>query len=79
MANELKKECGVGYYWCNTDNKCKPIQEDAHVGLVGGTPTNNAGGGQIDGIGVGPHGEPGVNMKKKRKVIPFGMFVRKQK
>jgi len=29
MANEFKKECGLGMYWCNTDNKCKPIQEDA--------------------------------------------------
>lgn len=28
MTNELKKECGVGMYWCNTDKKCKPIQED---------------------------------------------------
>lgn len=28
------------------------IEEDA--------PTNNAGGGQVDGIGVGPKGEPGV-------------------
>lgn len=27
MSNELKKECGVGYYWCNTDKVCKPIQE----------------------------------------------------
>jgi len=59
--------------------KSEPIREDGHVGLVGGTPTNNVSGGDIDGIGVGPKGEPGVNMKKKRKVIPFGMFVRKPK
>lgn len=32
------------------------ISEDA--------PTNNAGGGQIDGIGVGPKGEPGVRRSK---------------
>ena len=69
MANELKKECGLGYYWCNTDNKCKPIQEDA--------PVNAVGGGQIAGVGVGPQGEPGVNMKKKKKVIPFAIFTRK--
>lgn len=25
MANEFKKECGEGMYWCNTDKKCKPI------------------------------------------------------
>ena len=27
MANEFKKECGEGMYWCNTDMKCKPIEE----------------------------------------------------
>jgi hypothetical protein len=26
MANELKKKCGAGMYWCNTDKKCKPIE-----------------------------------------------------
>ena len=31
MANEFKKECGVGMYWCNTDQKCKPMQEDARI------------------------------------------------
>ena len=25
MANEFKKECGEGMYWCNTDKKCKHI------------------------------------------------------
>jgi len=71
MANELKKECGLGMYWCNTDNKCKPIQEDASVNTVGG--------GQIAGVGVGAQGEPGVNLKKKKKVVPFKSFLlRKQ-
>lgn len=32
--------------------------EDAGV-----VPTNNAGGGNIQGIGVGPKGEPGVSKK----------------
>jgi hypothetical protein len=27
MSNELKKECGKGYYWCNADKVCKPLQE----------------------------------------------------
>jgi hypothetical protein len=27
MSNEFKKECGKGYYWCNTDKVCKPLQE----------------------------------------------------
>ena len=47
----------------------KPVEEDS--------PTNAAGTGAIAGLGVGPQGEPGVNMKKKKKVIPFAMFVRK--
>jgi hypothetical protein len=49
----------------------QPVNEDA--------PVNVAGTGNIAGLGVGPQGEPGVNMKKKRKVIPFAMFVRKTK
>lgn len=68
MANELKKECGLGYYWCNTDNKCKPIQEDA--------PVNAVGGGQIAGVGVGPQGEPGVT--KKKKPMLFSSFLRRK-
>ncbi len=28
---------------------------------------NSVGGGGIDGIGVGPKGEPGVRVKKKKK------------
>ena len=35
------------------------IEEDA--------PTTSAGSGQVHGIGVGPHGEPGVDPKKKKK------------
>ena len=68
MANEFKKECGVGHYWCNTDNKCKPMQEDA--------PTNSVGGGQIAGLGVGPQGEPGI--KRKKKVASFISFMRRK-
>jgi hypothetical protein len=70
MANELKKECGLGMYWCNTDNKCKPMQEDA--------PVNAVGGGQIAGVGVGAQGEPGVNQKKKKKVVPFKSFLHRK-
>ena len=68
MANELKKECGLGYYWCNTDNKCKPIQEDA--------PVNAVGGGQIAGVGVGPQGEPGI--KKKKNIASFVSFIKRK-
>ena len=68
MANELKKECGLGMYWCNTDNKCKPMQEDA--------PVNAVGGGQIAGVGVGPQGEPGI--KKKKNIASFISFIKRK-
>ena len=42
------------------------------VGIVGGTPVNNTGGGEIAGLGVGPKGEPGVS--KKKKPMPFKSF-----
>jgi len=68
MANEFKKECGLGMYWCNTDNKCKPMQEDA--------PVNAVGGGQIAGVGVGPQGEPGI--KKKKNIASFVSFIKRK-
>ena len=36
-------------------------------GLEEDAPVNWAGGGNIHGIGVGPHGEPGFDPKKKKK------------
>jgi len=39
-------------------------------------PVNNAGGGQVAGIGVGPQGEPGI--QKKRKVASFISFMTRQ-
>jgi hypothetical protein len=45
-------------------------------GMVGGSPTNNVGSGEIAGLGVGPQGEPGVDKKRKKKVMPFKMFTR---
>jgi hypothetical protein len=47
------------------------------VSMVGGSPTNNAGGGDIAGIGVGSQGEPGVKLRNKKKVVPFAIFTRK--
>ena len=70
MANVFKKECGVGHYWCNTDNKCKPMQEDA--------PVNAASSGAVAGIGVGAQGEPGVNLKKKKNIASFISFTRRK-
>lgn len=34
-------------------------------------PTNNAGTGNVDGIGVGPRGEPGIKPKKLRVLFPM--------
>ena len=70
MANEFKKECGVGHYWCNTDNKCKPIQEDA--------PVNAVSSGAVAGIGIGVQGEPGINLKKKKNIASFISFIKRK-
>ena len=49
---------------------------------AGAVPTNNAGGGNIQGIGVGPKGEPGVTKKKNPILQPvarrksFSDFIR---
>lgn len=57
--------------------KKENIKEDG--GMVGGSPVvNNVGGGEISGLGVGRQGEPGVNPKKKKSVVPFKTFVRKK-
>lgn len=40
-------------------------------------PVNNVGGGNIAGLGIGPQGEPGVDKKNKKKVVPFKTFMRK--
>ena len=38
-----------------------------YTGIEEDAPANAAGGGNVHGIGVGPHGEPGVDPKKKKK------------
>ena len=43
-----------------------------HTGLEEDAPTNSAGSGLVHGIGVGPHGEPGVDTKKKKKQTLIG-------
>jgi hypothetical protein len=55
----------------------KKIKEE-HVSMIGGSPVNNVGDGNIAGLGVGPQGEPGVYKKKKKEVVPFKMFTRKK-
>lgn len=54
------------------------LEEDVGAAV----PTNNAGGGNIQGIGVGPKGEPGVKKKKNQILQPvarrksFSDFIR---
>jgi hypothetical protein len=56
----------------------KEVVKEEFGGMVGGTPViNNVGDGNIAGLGVGKDGEPGVNKKRKKSVIPFNMFKRK--
>jgi hypothetical protein len=50
----------------------KLVKEDG-IAVV---PANNAGAGNIAGIGVGKQGEPGIN--KKRKITPFMGFIRRK-
>ena len=38
-------------------------------GLEEDAPANSAGSGNVHGIGVGPHGEPGIDPKKKKKKL----------
>jgi hypothetical protein len=75
MSNELKKECGKGYYWCNADKACKPLLMKKEDAVAMGAPANAVGGGQIAGVGVGPQGEPGV---KKRKTATFISFIKRK-
>lgn len=41
------------------------LKEDG-AAFSSSTPVNAAGTGGVEGIGVGPRGEPGVNLKKKK-------------
>lgn len=52
--------------------KKENIKEDGVV------PVNVVSGGQVAGLGVGQQGEPGVNPKKKKSVVPFKTFVGKK-
>lgn len=41
------------------------LDEDG-ISMVGGAPSMSVGAGNIDGIGIGPKGEPGIKMKRKK-------------
>lgn len=53
----------------------KKVKEE-FGGMVSGTPVNNASGGEIAGLGVGPKGEPGVG--KRKKPMPFKAFFKRK-
>jgi len=60
----LNKATKLGIKWdknklARSDRQYMRIKEDA--------PVNNAGGGEVAGIGVGADGEPGVDLRKRRK------------
>jgi hypothetical protein len=54
--------------------KLKPIRED----VASTVPANSAGAGGVEGIGVGPRGEPGGRTKKKKIVDIIGPISRLQ-
>ena len=66
---QMREACWSGFKQVGMKKKGKKLvpncvpeedqQEDA--------PANSAGGGGVAGIGVGPDGEPGVHVKKKKK------------
>ena len=66
---QMREACWSGFKQVGMKKKAKKLvpncvpeedqQEDA--------PANSAGGGGVAGIGVGPDGEPGVHVKKKKK------------
>ena len=43
------------------------IEVSPHTGIEEDAPANAAGSGNVHGIGVGSHGEPGIDPKKKKK------------
>ena len=83
---EANQTCKTGEYYCNTDQKCKPIPSGYKVDDKGmlvqeDVPANNVGGGNIAGVGVGPAGEPGIvgqgfEKRKKKKTIVMGTLKR---
>jgi hypothetical protein len=58
------------------EDKIKKMKSEETMGMVGGVPANNVGTGNIAGLGVGPQGEPGVDKKRKKSVVPFKTFTR---
>jgi hypothetical protein len=60
-----KKYKAMGGGWRTEET----VSEDGMGAGAAGAPTNNVGGGNIAGTGVGASGEPGVSKKRKSPVI----------
>ena len=85
----LEERCWTGYKpvpgkTAYSPGSCKKEEkiDEMGAGAVAAGPTNTAGGGQVAGIGVGPKGEPGVELRKRKKKLadvrmPMGMGKRK--
>jgi hypothetical protein len=58
------------------EDRISKMKKEEVGGMVGGAVVNNVGDGNIAGLGIGPQGEPGVNKKKKKSVVPFKTFNR---
>ena len=66
---QMREACWSGFKQVGMKKKgkklvpnCVPEEEQKED-----APANSAGGGGVAGIGVGPDGEPGVHVKKKKK------------
>lgn len=83
-TKKLKEEWSAKYKKSINCNNPKGFSQKAHCqgkkkmneDGVAVVPANNAGQGNIAGIGVGAKGEPGIN--KKKGILPFIGFVRRK-
>lgn len=69
-------------YWSDMSKKLeaqKKEYEKQGILRKEDAPVNNAGDGQVAGIGVGAQGEPGIKKMTKKKIVPFKIFARTQK
>ena len=57
------------------------LEEDGAAAGVGcgSMPVNNVGTGNIAGVGVGPQGEPGVHIKKKKSPVMFKLPITRKR
>lgn len=76
VSKKTGKNLGTYDTKAGAEKRERQVQYFKHMGEE--APTNAVGGGQVAGLGVGPQGEPGVDLKKKGKVMPFKSFFRRK-